>query len=481
MMNDLIGKEIVGRYRIDSLVRETEIGDFYRGTNLVTGLAVTVKILAPAMAIDQRYVDRFLAEANAAADVSHPNILNILDVGTDTHILPFAVFEAIEGETLREVIRREGQLAQPRAIAVAKQVASALSAAHAKNLVHGGLNPDKIFIQTTDGVDTAKIFDFGVRSHAANSLEAVAYLAPEQSRSVPSTDARSDIYALGTIAYEMAAGETPFFGTTPSEVIRKQLNDLPPPLTAFRQDLHPQFEPIILSAIVADPETEFWRFDIPEALDVAALAARENSGQSVENSQGCGLVDGAKVGPYVEADSTCPINVYGASKTLGEQLVASANPRHLIVRTSWVISPFGQNFVKTMLRLAAASDRLNVVDDQHGAPTYAPHLAVAVLTLAEVMAGATADDSRWGIYHVTNRGEATWCGIARETFARAATHGFRAPEVLPIPSSGYPTPARRPANSRLDCTKLAANFGVSLPAWQDGVHHCVDRLLSAKQ
>lgn len=257
MMNDLIGKEIVGRYRIDSLVRETEIGDFYRGTDLVTGSPVTIKILAPAMAIDQRYVDRFLAEANAAADVSHPNILNILDVGTDTYIPPFAVFEALEGETLRELIRREGQLDQLRAISIAKQVASALSTAHARNLAHGGLNPDKIFIQTADGVDSAKVFDFGVRSHAANSLEAIAYLAPEQSRSMPSTDARSDIYALGTIAYEMAAGETPFFGTTPAEVIRKQLNDLPPPLAAFRRDLHPQFEPIILSAIVADPERRY--------------------------------------------------------------------------------------------------------------------------------------------------------------------------------------------------------------------------------
>lgn len=257
MMNDLVGKEIVGRYRADSLVRETEIGDFYRGTNLVTGLPVTIKILAAAMAIDQRYVDRFLAEANAAADVSHPNILNILDVGTDTHILPFAVFEALEGETLRDLIRREGRLAQPRAISIAKQVASALSEAHRKNLAHGGLNPDKIFIQTTDGVDLAKVFDFGIRSHAANSLEAVAYLAPEQSRDVPSTDARSDIYALGTVAYEMAAGETPFSAKTPAEVIRRQLNDLPPSLTAFRHDLHPQFEPIILSAIVADPERRY--------------------------------------------------------------------------------------------------------------------------------------------------------------------------------------------------------------------------------
>lgn len=257
MINDLIGKEIVGRYRIDSLLRETEIGDFYRGTDLVAGEPVTIKILAPAMAIDQRYVDRFLAEANAAADVSHANILNILDVGTDTHILPFAVFEALEGETLRELLRREGQLAQPRAISLAKQIASALSAAHARSFIHGGLNPDKVFVHNNGAADIVKVFDFGIRAHAVNSLDAVAYLAPEQTEDLPSTDARADIYAIGTIIYEMVAGEPPFTGATPSEIIRKQLYDPPPPLAAFRHDLHPQFEPIILSAIVAAPERRY--------------------------------------------------------------------------------------------------------------------------------------------------------------------------------------------------------------------------------
>jgi dTDP-4-dehydrorhamnose reductase len=191
------------------------------------------------------------------------------------------------------------------------------------------------------------------------------------------------------------------------------------------------------------------------------------------------VFDGAGTTPYSETDSTGPLNVYGASKLLGEQLVAAANPRHLILRTSWVISPFGHNFARTMLRLGAERPHLSVVDDQHGAPTYAPHLAVAILTLARTMAKAPPADSRWGLYHATNQGETTWCGLARHIFARAAASGRIVPQVAAIPSTGYPTPARRPHNSRLDGGKLAATFGIALPSWQEGADACVDGLLAS--
>ena len=192
------------------------------------------------------------------------------------------------------------------------------------------------------------------------------------------------------------------------------------------------------------------------------------------------VFDGTKDAPYVESDATGPINVYGASKTLGEQLVATSAPRHLILRTSWVVSPFGNNFVKTMLRLAAERDRISVVDDQHGAPTYAPHLADAILRLAAAMSKAPPDDPRWGIYHVTNRGNTTWCGLARRVFTRATDFGLRAPEVAAIRSAAYPTPARRPANSRLDGSRLQGVFDVSLPPWEDGIDACLIRLLALK-
>ena len=190
------------------------------------------------------------------------------------------------------------------------------------------------------------------------------------------------------------------------------------------------------------------------------------------------VFDGTKPSPYLESDQTSPTNVYGASKTLGEQLVAAAAPRHLILRTSWLVSPFGQNFVKTMLRLAAERDVVNVVDDQYGAPTYAPHLAQAILALAATMATASEGDARWGTYHLTNGGETTWYGLAREVFAIASRRGAGSVQVNAILTSGYPTPARRPANSRLDGHKLYDTFAMSLPPWQTGIEHCVERLLA---
>lgn len=257
MINDLLGKNIAGKYRIDSLIRETELGDFYRGTNTATGVPVTVKILAPAMAIDVRYVDRFLAEANALAGVSHRNILNSIDVGTDAQGLPFAIYEALDGETLEDSLRVYGPMEEPRAIGLAKQIASGLTAAHFSELVHGGLNPTKVIISTIDGVDLAKIYDFGIRGHARNSMSAVPYLAPEQSVDSTKTDQRSDIYSLGILLYAMIAGEPPFTGATPTAIIQKAKNEPPAPLSAFRQDLHPQIEPIILSAIGPDPDRRY--------------------------------------------------------------------------------------------------------------------------------------------------------------------------------------------------------------------------------
>jgi dTDP-4-dehydrorhamnose reductase len=188
------------------------------------------------------------------------------------------------------------------------------------------------------------------------------------------------------------------------------------------------------------------------------------------------VFDGASTRPYREDDLTAPINVYGASKKLGEQLVVAANPRHLILRTSWVISPFGNNFAKTMLRLGAERPKLSVVNDQHGAPTYAPHLAAAILSLAQSIQSVPANDPRWGIYHVTNQGETTWHGLATEIFCCAAGHGTATPQIEAIATSGYPTPAQRPANSRLDGGKLSSTFGIVLPPWQDGVRECVARL-----
>jgi dTDP-4-dehydrorhamnose reductase len=190
------------------------------------------------------------------------------------------------------------------------------------------------------------------------------------------------------------------------------------------------------------------------------------------------VFDGMKDSPYREDDATEPISAYGRSKLEGERLVANACERHLILRTAWLHSPWGANFVKTMLRLAAERPLIGVVDDQRGSPTYVPHLAGIVLALA---ASAVADPAgtRWGIYHAVDGGETTWFGFAREVFRSAAVHGLPAAEIAAIATADFPTAARRPANSRLNCDKLCRLFGLVLPDWRVGVQDCVARLSAA--
>ena len=188
------------------------------------------------------------------------------------------------------------------------------------------------------------------------------------------------------------------------------------------------------------------------------------------------VYDGRKPSPYVESDPVGPANVYGASKLGGEERLAAANPRHLIVRTGWVHSPFGQNFVKTMLKLGFTHPEIGVVDDQRGNPTYANHLAEAILSIAKQIAGAPAIDPRFGVYHAVNTGETSWCGLAQEVFRQTGARGFKLPQVKPITTAEFPTPANRPANSRLNSSKLRQAFGVALPSWQQGVSDCIEQI-----
>jgi dTDP-4-dehydrorhamnose reductase len=188
------------------------------------------------------------------------------------------------------------------------------------------------------------------------------------------------------------------------------------------------------------------------------------------------VFDGKKFDPYVEDDPTSPNTVFGRSKLEGEEAVRAANPKHIILRTSWVFSPGGRNFVKTMLAQASESARVRVVDDQRGSPTYAPHLVTIILELARLLSKPNAV-APWGVYHAANSGTTTWRGFAEEVFKRSAALGGPVAEVDPIPSKDYPTPAPRPANSQLDCSKLERTFRMRMPSWQDGVADCVLRIL----
>jgi dTDP-4-dehydrorhamnose reductase len=180
-------------------------------------------------------------------------------------------------------------------------------------------------------------------------------------------------------------------------------------------------------------------------------------------------------GPWREDSPLEPSSTYGRTKADGERAVRLAGGRHAIVRTAWVVSADGNNFVKTMLRLGAERDTLRVVADQHGTPTHAGDLAAA---LARITARFTSDPGQGsGAWHCANAGETSWHGLASHVFLAAARLGFKVPaSVEAITTADYPTPARRPADSRLDCARLAGDFGISLRPWQDAVDAIVAQL-----
>lgn len=188
------------------------------------------------------------------------------------------------------------------------------------------------------------------------------------------------------------------------------------------------------------------------------------------------VFDGCKDGAYLETDPPNPQTVYGQSKLAGEARVAAANPQHIILRTSWVHSPYGHNFVKTMLRLASERPELRIVADQYGNPTYAPDLASAILAIVRQLARGETRGEPWGVFHAAGQGTTSWHGLAELIVRTAAEYGRRPVPVRAITTSEHPTPARRPANSRLDCGKLATVFGLRLPPWTNGAEECIAQL-----
>ena len=181
------------------------------------------------------------------------------------------------------------------------------------------------------------------------------------------------------------------------------------------------------------------------------------------------VFDGTKRSPWTEDDPVAPLGVYGASKLAGEEAVRARLPRHVILRTAWVYDRTGRNFLTTMLRVGAERDHLRVVDDQHGTPTHAGDLAEAMLTLARAVLDGAMPADGYGTFHCTGGGATTWCGFARAIFAAAAPRLERVPTVEAITTDEYPTPARRPANSVLDCSRLARVHGIRLRPWEEAL------------
>ena len=193
------------------------------------------------------------------------------------------------------------------------------------------------------------------------------------------------------------------------------------------------------------------------------------------------VFDGTKPSAYREEDATNPLGVYGKTKLEGEKALAASGADHLIFRTSWVFGVHGKNFLKTILRLASSRDELRIVADQFGAPTGASLLADASTHIAARYLRDGRGDFPFGLYHLAASGETSWHGFAQHIVAKANAADCKlqaTPErILPIPAAKYPTPAARPANSRLDTSKFRAAFGLHLPDWKHGVDQVLDALL----
>ena len=269
------------------------------------------------------------------------------------------------------------------------------------------------------------------------------------------------------------------------------------PLTLGRPDLDLDRPETVATAIAsARPDVVVsaaaWTA-VDAAEDEPEATFRANAESAGEVARGAALVgapvihlstdyvfDGSRKGAWAENDPVAPLGVYGASKLEGEMRVAAANNNHVILRTAWVFSPWGKNFVKTMLALAATRERLTVVDDQYGCPTSAIDIADAVLAIARHLERGNAQDIA-GIYHLAGTGSATWCDFAREIFRQAEKAGLPAAAVTPVATEAFPTKATRPANSRLDCSKFEQTFGWRPRPWWEALHEVIAHLAEGKK
>ena len=256
MSQELTGTILADKYAVEEVLREDNFGTIYRGTHLLMEKPVIIKVLSTALAVDDNIVNQFSGEARVNPQISHPNILNVTDFGTGADNLVYIVMEAVDGETLRSELAKNDKLRTDRAVRVARQTAAALSAAHSNNIVHGQLSPDNILLNhQLNGVETVKVTNFGAIAFTDEEYtnEQAKYLSPEQYADVSETDERSDIYTLGVIFYEMLTGEVPFSAETVTDLMLKKSEELPAPLSAFRNDVPADVEPVILKALSKNP------------------------------------------------------------------------------------------------------------------------------------------------------------------------------------------------------------------------------------
>ncbi|HVS81193.1 MAG TPA: serine/threonine-protein kinase [Pyrinomonadaceae bacterium] len=266
----LLGQTLAGKYLVETLIKRGGMGAVYRGKHVLMDKTVAIKVLRPALAVDDDIVARFSREAKAASRISHPHAVSVTDFGESENGVVFLVMEYLDGRTLKEIIRSEGPLPLKRVVEIIRQVTGALDAAHGQGVVHRDLKSDNIMLSQTNGGDWAKVLDFGIAKiqQPANVKDAditapnlvvgtPQYMSPEQCSQTQPLDARSDVYSLGVIVYEMLAGRVPFTGESVTMIMMKQVQDTPPPILATRPDLPAAVDKVITQALAKHPADRF--------------------------------------------------------------------------------------------------------------------------------------------------------------------------------------------------------------------------------
>jgi serine/threonine protein kinase len=299
----LVGQTLAGKYRIEERISEGGMGTVYRATHVLMEKAVAIKVLHPSLAADDKIVARFTREAKAASRISNPHALNVTDFGESENGIVFLVMEYLRGKTLKEVIRGEGPMPLERVVEVTRQICGALDAAHAEGVVHRDLKSDNIMLEeVAGGNDWAKVLDFGIAKiletegpdpelTAPNLIIGTPqYMSPEQCSQASGIDARSDIYSLGIILYEMLVGHVPFTGESATAIMLKHLQEPPPSVLDERKDLPPSVGQVIARALSKLPEERHESAgELAEALASAATdasgAAATTGAATSENAQ----------------------------------------------------------------------------------------------------------------------------------------------------------------------------------------------------
>src|SRR5205807_7648104 len=262
----LLGQTLARKYLVEKLIKRGGMGSVYQGKHVLMDKRVAIKVLRPSLALDNNVVARFSREAKAASRISHPHAVTVTDFGEDEKGVVFLVMEYLDGRTLKEIIKSDGAMAVHRAVEIIRQVAGALDAAHEQGVVHRDLKSDNVMLSQTKGGEWAKVLDFGIakiqQPEGARDIDITAanlvigtpqYMSPEQCSQSSPIDARSDVYSLGVIAYEMLAGRVPFSGESPTVIMMKQVQDAPPSVVEVRPGLHAAIGKVIEKSLAKQP------------------------------------------------------------------------------------------------------------------------------------------------------------------------------------------------------------------------------------